>query len=89
MSEALEGKRATYDNNSRVLYCPEGISWEAQTVYGHKLIKSGHRVELHDHKMLAPCGVAGRCGELTDGGDHAILVTSTADSTTTEPQNDN
>lgn len=75
MSEALEGKRAAYDNNSRILYCPPGISWEAQTEHGHKLIKSGYRVELHDHRMLTPCGVAGRCGELTDGGNRAILVT--------------
>lgn len=52
---------------TRTLYVPEGISYDAQFEHGVKLFKAGSRVTIHDHAQSDDHCQTYRCGVLTDG----------------------
>lgn len=77
MSSVLDGNKGQYDPNLRILYVPEGISWDTMFDHGVKLIRAGYSVRMHEHRVTEPCsadGVVRRCGQLTDADGGARLV---------------
>jgi hypothetical protein len=80
LSESVLENTKTVDHWLRVLYVPPGISWDTMWEHGVKLFKSGHKVQIHEHRWQERCpvldtdGSVKRCGQLTDDGDGPRLV---------------
>lgn len=72
----------TVSHDLRILYVPSGIDWDTMWLHAVKLFKSGHTVQIHEHKVQERCPVLDegtdlrRCGQLTDGPDGATVVTA-------------
>jgi hypothetical protein len=78
---------------TRVLFIPNGISWESQFDHGVKLFNQGYTVWIHEHSanddcpsLSGPNGRIARCGQLTDQDGTVRLEPASTSHDKTETQ---
>lgn len=80
MSNTILENTHTVDHWLRILYIPTGIDWDTMWQHAVALFKTGHTVQIHEHRSQERCPVLDsdtavkRCGQLTDAGSGPTLV---------------